>query len=491
MRYKRFGIVMAVIMLAASVLCLPVESVEQRGRVHQHLTARADTGCDCDGTQLCSHLPLVLVDTRGQDIPGVPSGQFDRFGQATYTMAQDGESVIRASVSVIDNGGSNNHPGDKPAFVTDCEFRIRGKSSRYFPKLSYAMKLVDEAGNGRKLPMMGMDAHHEWVLNGPILDKSLIRNYMWYNISGEVMEYAPNVRFCELMLDGEYEGLYVMTESITDGEDCRLHLSLNVKNEKGTGYLLRLDRPEEAELSAERNIQSYNERMLNFDSDVSIRYPGKRNLTPELAKDIELDYSAFEKALFSYDYDTEDYGYQNWIDVDNFVTYYIINEFTSNMDAGKYSTYIYKEVGEKYRLCVWDFNNSCDNYQEQAVDETGFQTRQQAWFFMLFKDEKFVQKVLDRYEQLRGTYLSDEYLMEYIDETLTFLGPAVERNNERWAAEIDGWDALLPAERGLHSHEEAVMQLKAWIKARGAWLDENIHVLTQYGHPSRTKLYNH
>ena len=64
---------------------------------------------------------------------------------------------------------------------------------------------------------MGMDAHYEWAMHGPYLDKSLIRNYMWYNIAGEIMDYAPNVRFCEVIINGEYKGLYVMTGTITNG----------------------------------------------------------------------------------------------------------------------------------------------------------------------------------------------------------------------------------------------------------------------------------
>ena len=59
----------------------------------------------------------------------------------------------------------------------------------------------------------------------------------------------------------------------------------------------------------------------------------------------ELDYAAFEKALYSYDHDTEDYGYWNFIDEDNFVDYYLINEFSLNIDAGRYSTYLYKDIG--------------------------------------------------------------------------------------------------------------------------------------------------
>ena len=122
--------------------------------------------------------------------------------------------------------------------------------------------------------------------------------------------------------------------------------------------------------------------------------------------------------------------------MDSFVDYCVINEFTKNLDAGSYSTYIYKEVGGKFKLCVWDFNNSCDNYLEEAVGPGGFFINERAWYFMLMKDERFVKRVQRRYQELRKSFLSQEYLTGYIDETLKFLGPAVERNNERWEAEI-------------------------------------------------------
>ena len=113
---------------------------------------------------------------------------------------------------------------------------------------------MDDRGENKNYAVMGMGSHHEWVLHGPILDKSLIRNYLWYNIAGEMMDYAPNVRFCELVLDGEYQGLYLMTESITSGKNCRLNLSKNVKKSEGTGYLLRIDRPTESEQGTARDI---------------------------------------------------------------------------------------------------------------------------------------------------------------------------------------------------------------------------------------------
>ena len=102
-----------------------------------------------------------------------------------------------------------------------------------------------------------MDAHYEWALYGPYLDKTLIRNYMWYNIAGEMMDYAPNVRFCEVILNGEYQGLYVMTETITNGVDCRVNVSEPVDNTTATGYVLRLDRGSENEMKNLDNFTYY------------------------------------------------------------------------------------------------------------------------------------------------------------------------------------------------------------------------------------------
>ncbi len=492
MRYRILGLAAVAVMLLAAAAAASLEpEAQERGRVHQHLAYRGDEGCGCGGSALCSHLPLIVIDTGGQRIPGALAEGMDRFGQAVYTTSEDGLPVITAQVAVIDNAGANNHLTDPPALEAAADFRIRGNSSRRFPKLPYLLDLKDGEGNNLDYPMMGMDAHHEWALHGPILDKSLIRNYMWYNISGEIMEYAPNVRFCELVLNGRHQGLYLMVETITNGDDCRLPLRLDTKNAEATGYLLRVDRPTETELESIRDVYTFAERDGQIAQDIAIRYPGRGRLTEALKKSIELDVSAFEKAIFSYDYNTGQYGYWNWVDVDSFVDYFLINEFTKNSDAGGYSTYLYKEVGGKFKLCVWDFNNVCDNFREEVQEPENFLMIKRSWFFMMLKDEAFVEKLLARYGELRRGVLSEAYLMNYIDETLDWLGPAIDRNNDRWGDEMENWEGLMPPERNIRSHREGVEQLREWLCQRGGWLDENIHALRQYAHPSRNKKFSH
>lgn len=489
-----FGVLTSIMLL--TVFCLPVfnaSTANRSKRYHQHLQEPGYTPCEDGGTEeFCTHLPIVMIDTGGKSIPGAMTGVVDRFGEAVYQKAADGSDYINVSVSVIDNESGNNHISDAPALTTRSLFRIRGHASRRFEKSPYLLKFVNEDGTDNDLAVMGMDKHHEWALHGPYLDKSLVRNYLCYNIAGEIMEYAPNVRYCELFLDGEYRGLYLMVETIANGgpEGGRLDLSDTFKGTQVSGYLLRIDRPTEVDLETERDIYAFTERTNEIFEDVAIRYPGKSRLTAEFAHEIEMDFSRFEKALYSYDYDTEDYGYQNWIDVDSFVNYYIINEFTHNVDAGIYSTYLYKEPNGKYKMCVWDFNNTFDNYVDDRFDETRLYTHEKPFFNMLTREAGFAEKVIERYYELRRSYFSDEYMYQYIDDTLKWLGPAVERNSERWAAAYTDYDPLHPRERNVHSLDEAVEQLKDWIHARGAWLDDNIGALRAVAHPSRNKQYN-
>ena len=455
-------------------------------RVHQHLSAKAKPACTDHGSDtFCTHLPLVQIDTDGQDIPGKPIVEKDgtRIG---FTTAADGSDRILSTVSITDHEETNNHTSDEPTLVSEATIHIHGNSSRYFDKLGYKIKLIDSDGKSNDQSVMGMAAHSEWILHGPFLDKTLIRNYMWYNIGGEIMSYAPNVRFCELFINGEYEGVYVMTETITAGDNgARLPLSVDKKDNTYSGYLLRMDRPTDDDID---NFTKYAYR-LNATSGVSIEYPGPNNITPELKTSITKDFSAFEKAIYSYDFDSNLFGYKKLIDTSSFVDYFIINELTCNYDAGAYSTYIYKDKDGRYRMCIWDFNNACDNYQEQAIQTDDFRLINIPWYWMLVKNKDFTERIIERYRSLREGVLSDEYLDKYIDDTIAYLGDAVKRNEERWGYSYDDDTLLNPAERNNHSFDEAVSQLKSFIGKRSEFLDREIDVLAQYSAESRIKKF--
>ena len=463
-------------------------------RVHQHVSAQLRPEDEVDDGTFNSHLPLLIIDTEGVEIPGTPirtsygEPKVDENGNFTYTVAADGSKEISASLKVVDHADRVNRPEDTPELETEMTIRVRGNSSRFHDKPNYLLNLVGYNGKNNPLPLLGMDAHHEWALHGPFLDKTLIRNYMWYNISGEIMDYAPNVRFCEVMLNGEYRGVYLLTEMITAGKNgARLNLTVDKKNNTFSGYLLRLDRGSDLPV---RNVDTFSTYTGALKVPLEIKYPGSEKLTEEMAEAIRQDFSEFEKALYSFDFEDENLGYKKYIDVDSFVDYFLINEFSCNYDAGGLSTYIYKDLDGLYRMCVWDFNSACDNYREQAVNTETLQLQKRIWTKMLACDEDFTERIVKRYWQHRSTVLSEEYLDRYVDEVVAYLGPAIDRNFQIWGYTFEEEaDQLIPTERNFRSYEDAVAQLKTFLKDRGAWLDENIDSILQYSNEAKINEY--
>ena len=490
MKYRILCIVVAISLClsitgAYAVTHLP--DINKGSRYHQHLEANQKTSCEHTDGSFCTHLPLIEINTGGVEIPG--KFYLDEKGQKQSTLSETGETYIMASVNIFDSPTQNNHLTDVAGDTGTVRIKVRGNSSRYHDKLGYLLTFVNELGENESHAVMGMDAHHEWALHGPFLDQTLIRNYMWYNISGEIMDYAPNVRFCEAFLNGEYIGVYVMVETITAGqvENSRLNRSVQKKDQTFTGYCIRMDRG-----STEfKELDVFSAYTLRTRQKMDSVYPGTSNLTPEIKHQIEQDFSYFERILYSFDYKDEQYGYTNFIDVQSFVDYFVINEFTLNYDIGWLSTYVYKDVDGLFRLCVWDFNSAFDNFKYSATNTNNFKLTAQPWYVMLTKCPDFTEQIIDRYRELRKTYLSEEYLNRYIDETVAYLGDAIDRNFEKWGYTFEQENGLLrPLERSPRSYEEALELMRSYIHVRGEWMDENIDSLMQYASESKNKKNN-
>lgn len=469
------------LLLAALLLSRHIDPEKQRYQQHlSYNTQVEDTSLSIDEDTFSSHLPVVSIETGGVVIPGRPEQ-----GQHVKDIEN---SFIQADMRIYDREGELNKLSSQPVLESKINIRVRGNSSRTFDKVGYLFKFTDDAGMERKLEVMGMEKDSTWVLHGPYLDKTLMRNYMWYNLAGQIMEWAPDVRYCEVFLDHEYQGLYVMAEQISMGEG-RIEMTKYDGKSNISSYIVCADRESVNDVQYLDNFTSY---ALRINGKLEVKYPGASRITPELTEYISRDFSRFEKALYSFDYDTARYGYQNYIDVDSFVDYFIINEVTQNTDAGLYSTYFYKDVSGKLKMCVWDFNNCCDNYIEDQTPMAGFFMQNRPWYFMLCKDEAFMEKVITRYYQLRKGILSEEAVESYIAGVQSYLGPAIERNFEKWGYSfLPEKDLLYEDERKIGSYEAAVEQYETRLVRRMRWMDEHIEDLRSYSHESINKKFNH
>ncbi len=452
-------------------------------RTHQHLAYKEKTQSEQDKDVFWTHLPIIKLDMDGQE-PEV-------FRVVYENGISDSVSAdIKGTVEVIDNEEQNNHLADQPSMRVLSNIRVRGNSSKQYNKKNYKLSFIYEDGSENKQTgLLGMEPHDEWALHGPYLDRTMIRNYLCMNITGQVLPYTPDVRFCELFVNGEYRGLYVAMETIARGRG-RVDIKRNEDGDKISSYLLQqnwyIDSPNTIEPF------TWYTKMADYSTSIRIMYPGSR-LTPEIKESITQEISSYEKALYSFDYNDPVHGYQSFYDVGSFVDYAIINEFFQNGDAGSLSTYFYKDLRGKLHIGpVWDFNNAFDNFNEPVPD---FTTMHSLRYNMLIKDKEFVERLIRRYRELRKTVLSEDYLFDYIDDTVAFIEPALERNFEVWPDtfdyEIMQDEIRLDYEwRNPKNYEEAVDKLKEFIKKRGSWLDKHIETLRQFCHESATKKHN-
>ena len=503
------AIFMAVVVLLSGLVFIGVSDDVQRYHQHLERPSEADLGdcVDCGGNMLCTHLPLIVIDTFGAEIPGRPYA----FGTGIYTdemlsafhTGPEGETEIEVSVSVIDNLNNWNHADDTPAHESLAMMRIRGNSSRMFDKPNYRIQLMDFDGENNHIPLLGMNPHFEWALHGPFLDKTLMRNYIWMNVAADVMgpgHFVPEVRFFELILNGEYQGVYVLMETIRVNP-YRVSLNRYRTGMPVTSYLIRLDSNDSTPERHINTLSAYTYR-LERRRGMEVLYPRLAQQNDSMHSYIARSISNVELFLYSTEIIHNPRAYERYIDVDSFVNYYIINEFIGNNDLWSNSTYWHKDVrGRIVAGPVWDFNNVMDNYFI-SMPADNFLLADRGWHDRLMMCPNFTERVIRRWHDLRRGALAEERLIRYMEEVEDWLGSAIDRNFEVWGYSFDPSQVSRMAQRaptrteraeGIitifdvnpSSFEEAQEWARDYMIERGRWMDDYIETLRQFSHPSR------
>lgn len=485
--------------LSAVVLCAALgwwqfsQTDFQERQVHHELAQEADPSIgDAEipedfivGDDFTSHLPLVVIDTAGQEIVNYKyyDAEIDAFVEPA-----DVDPYTRMTVSVIDNGSHVNRLGDAPAVQSSGKLKIRGNtsaSSRY-PKKQYRIKLLTETGEKNSVGLMGMTASDDWILNGTPLDRSHLRNYLAMNIGGMVFPETPDMRYCEAVLKTdagyEYLGLYILYEAVERGEG-RVELSRYDESQVQCDFLLRRDRYETEGII----LDTYATREGLTEEYLEVQYPPQDRITPETVSWITEQINQIERLLYSENV-PDMAEVERYLNVDTFVDYFIINEFFMNYDAGLHSTYLHQQIGGTLEIGpLWDFDGAMDNYDKELgmFYETTMEVR--SYLDALLKVPGFAERVESRYHELRKTVLSQEYLESFIDQTQAFLGNAAARDASRWDAvfaaalpELEEEETGLTVDRTVSSSQEESQRIKDVLALHGEYLDENIQSLERY-----------
>lgn len=429
--------------------------------------------------EFSTNLPLIIIDTNS--IKPLESSVWN--DEKRYFVSIE-DPYVDGTIKIIDNKNASNTLNEEADLETLCRIKTRGNSSVVYDKKQYQIKLVNEKNENVKKNLLGMGKENEWILNISFVDKSLLRNFLAYSVAKEIMPYTPDVRFCEVIWkEGEkycYKGVYMLMESIKDGKN-RVNLPEVYDNSKFTPALIRRDRYNPNGVMIE-NYATKNELSLGC---LEIKYPDKDKITEKQINNITQQIDRFEEKLYSATW-KEFVKYREYVDMDSFVDYFILNEFFLNYDAGYHSTYCYMQNDGKISMGpVWDFDQAIDNSYRRVANLYTTAFHSAPWFDKMLQDPVFTKKIIERYTELRKKILSDKAIESYIEEAICYLGEAIDRDWSRWGYYYLDEKYMLVQEavygtRNTCNHEAEVERILYILSEHGNWLDENIDSLYQY-----------
>ena len=381
--------------------------------------------------------------------------------------------------------------------------RARGNSTYWQDKKPYKIKL----DTSDSLLWMGKSRH--WILLANVYDRTFLRNELSYAFSGELGLNRIKAAHAELVLNGEYMGLYQLTESVRI-EDGRIGIknwkklikaiAADIAGKSGadagdiaemlendlswydTGYfkdgggnIADVSRyADEIDVSGGYlfELDEYYDKKSKFmtahDVPIMIDTPENAFTSMRMTEFCEDYFRHMESALASPDFHDRETGkhYSEFIDIDSFVDYWIVNQAFKSVELLFKSCFMYLDDGGKLIFGpVWDMDWSSGNHvnlndSSAAYDQWlhGESQDREYWYRVIYDDPWFVEKLKKRWSETRDIFRK---YIDSIDERRDALADAVRCDRERWG------------EHSMSFADECAA-LKEWMTSRAGWMDEQL-----------------
>lgn len=401
---------------------------------------------------------------------------------------------------------------------TTIGIEYRGSTSfRLSDKKSYGIEAWDASGADTNISLLGYPEGEDFMFTGHVFrasnnsawDPTLMHHYLGYKWYASMGHYASRSTFVDLELNDEYMGVYIFMEKLKEDND-RIDIDDLLPNENDEvnitgGYILKIDKTaggdvapgmplsyyennwgDDAKYTAQNSFRSSygsDRNPLSYDPFTGKKseetyflyeYPKADKISSQQKQYIQKYINDFETALLTDDFNTDVRTYTQYIDMESFVDYFIINEITGNIDGYRLSTYMHKDKGGKLKMGpIWDLNIGYDlggrvpqndwiiNYNTYVPNDLWLI---HFWWKRLMEDPQFKAVLKSRWTTFRANVLSNNSVIGLIDSTSTYLkdNGAIDRNYNKWT--------------GVEIHyDDSVNSLKNYMENRLAWMDQTIN----------------
>lgn len=295
-----------------------------------------------------------------------------------------------------------------------------------FDKKPYRLKLAEKA------PLLGMESsRHFNLIAHPDDQLGFLRNTVGFQLSRLLsLPYTPDQQPVEVVLNGDYIGLYMLTDKIrVDKHRVNIVEQADMQTHPDSitgGWLLEID---------------------NYESDGQISFAEGNGSwlrftlhSPEVLSEAQRNYittflQATDRAIYSTD--KSDTRWESYVDLSTLARFYIVQEMMDNAESFHGSCYLSKDFGANSKLMfgpVWDFGNSF----HRGFDRFIYQDPPfgQSWIGEMARFPRFQQEV----KTIWQSFIGREYLQlqDFIDDFIAQITAAAKSDGARWPAYAQG-----------------------------------------------------
>ena len=358
-----------------------------------------------EGRQYCSGtLPIMFIRS---DAPIVNREDYINATCYIDALGQDGYESMGSAESPI-------------------PLQIKGRGNytwKVFDKKPYRLKFKDD------MTPLGMKENcHFALLAHADDDLAFLRNTVGFELSRLIgMSYTPAQEPIEVVLNGDYIGLYMLTETVRAGKN---RVEIKKQDDLATnpevitgGWLIEIDNYHE---DGQIHIADSKEDGLKF----TVHSP--KGMSDEQYNYISTFLKNTEKAVSSSDEFSR--AWEDYIDMDTLARYYIVREIVDDAESFRGSCFIHKERKngkEDTKLIfgpVWDFGYSFQRGHDKFIWQDP--PYGAVWIGDIYKSRRFLDCIKDIWRHFLG--MQYPKLNQAIDDFVERIRYAYDSNAARW-----------------------------------------------------------
>ena len=368
---------------------------------------------------LCSeNLPLLAIDTQSHSLDMVDEDKANREGGNLRFFSEEGELTAAARIR---------------------ELGARGQSSFEVAKKNYRAQLAKET----EIPVLGRVKGLTLTANA--LDASKQRNALAFDLAGRLGLGDTAYVFADAYFNGEYRGIYMLTRPLDEAFDAS-------SGAVSGSFLLETETWEERLKSDAVYMKRPQGLYLEY---VRPRLPGS-----ELEQTAQSVIDRVDDEISSLGEDGDIGGLYDIAGVDSFVSMYLMNMLTNDIDSGQHSSFLWYDAsaGLLHLGPVWDYDKAFGN-QKRVNSLPGFEAYAHSWPEELGRNRSFGQLAAAELEDIRG-FLEEE-AGRGLEERSQWMSSSWNMDRLRWGSPVSS-----VADEG--SLEGNTRQLSEWFKSNTA-----------------------